>query len=128
PASSMSTRRQDERACRRWPARPPRPPRRAARRGDGLDGGLPPLLRPQPLCAAGAAPGLLPRPLLDRPAHLHRQPLPVLRRSRPRVLSCALAPPLRPLAMLGRWPLTFYMLHQPLLIGALMGGRQLGWW
>jgi uncharacterized membrane protein len=27
---------------------------------------------------------------------------------------------LAPLAALGRWPLTFYMLHQPLLIGALM--------
>ena len=27
------------------------------------------------------------------------------------------------LAGLGRWPLTFYMLHQPLLIGALLGWR-----
>jgi hypothetical protein len=27
--------------------------------------------------------------------------------------------PLATLAMLGRWPLTVYMLHQPLLIGAL---------
>ena len=27
---------------------------------------------------------------------------------------------LSPLATLGRWPLTVYMLHQPLLIGALM--------
>ena len=26
----------------------------------------------------------------------------------------------RPLAVLGRWPLSFYMLHQPVLIGALM--------
>ncbi len=34
----------------------------------------------------------------------------------------------RPLALLGRWSLTFYMLHQPLFLGALMGGRQLGWW
>jgi uncharacterized membrane protein len=32
------------------------------------------------------------------------------------------------LATLGRWPLTFYMLHQPLMLGALMGGRALGWW
>ena len=32
---------------------------------------------------------------------------------------------LRPLAWLGRWSLTWYMLHQPVLIGALMG---LGWW
>jgi uncharacterized membrane protein len=27
----------------------------------------------------------------------------------------------RPLAALGRWPLSFYMLHQPVLIGLLMG-------
>ena len=27
---------------------------------------------------------------------------------------------LRPLARLGRWSLSFYMLHQPVLIGALM--------
>ena len=32
---------------------------------------------------------------------------------------------LQPLCILGRWPLTVYMLHQPLLIGALMA---LGWW
>ena len=30
---------------------------------------------------------------------------------------------LRPLALLGRWPLTFYMLHQPVLIGLVMAGR-----
>jgi uncharacterized membrane protein len=35
---------------------------------------------------------------------------------------------LQPLAVLGRWSLSFYMLHQPVFIGALMGGRQLGWW
>jgi uncharacterized membrane protein len=34
----------------------------------------------------------------------------------------------RPLAALGRWSLTFYMLHQPVLIGVLMLGRQLHWW
>jgi len=34
----------------------------------------------------------------------------------------------QPLAVLGRWSLSFYMLHQPVFIGALMGGRQLGWW
>lgn len=33
-----------------------------------------------------------------------------------------------PLATLGRFSLSFYMLHQPVLIGALMGGRTLGWW
>jgi uncharacterized membrane protein len=35
---------------------------------------------------------------------------------------------LRPLAVLGRWSLSFYMLHQPVLIGAILGGRTLGWW
>lgn len=36
-------------------------------------------------------------------------------------LAGALPAALRPLATLGRWPLTVYMLHQPLLIGALLG-------
>jgi len=36
------------------------------------------------------------------------------------VLAGVLPPWLRPLAALGRWSLTFYMLHQPLLIGAVM--------
>ena len=35
---------------------------------------------------------------------------------------------LAPLAVLGRWSLSFYMLHQPVFIGVLVGGRQLGWW
>jgi len=35
---------------------------------------------------------------------------------------------LQPLALLGRWPLGFYMLHQPVFIGAILGGRALGWW
>lgn len=35
-----------------------------------------------------------------------------------------LPPGLRPLALLGRWSLSYYMLHQPVLIGALM---VLGW-
>jgi uncharacterized membrane protein len=38
------------------------------------------------------------------------------------VLAGALAAPLRPLAALGRWALTFYMLHQPVLIGLLLAG------
>ncbi len=33
-----------------------------------------------------------------------------------------------PLAWLGRWSLSWYMLHQPVLIGGLMAGGALGWW
>lgn len=43
-----------------------------------------------------------------------------LGRWRPGLLEGTLPPVLRPLALLGRWSLSFYMLHQPLLIGALM--------
>jgi uncharacterized membrane protein len=39
---------------------------------------------------------------------------------RPRVLAGALPRWLQPLALLGRWSLSFYMLHQPVLIGLLM--------
>ena len=35
-------------------------------------------------------------------------------------LTGALPRPLRPLAALGRWSLSFYMVHQPVLIGAMM--------
>ena len=35
------------------------------------------------------------------------------------VLAGALPALLRPLAVLGRWSLSFYMLHQPVLIGLL---------
>lgn len=43
---------------------------------------------------------------------------------RPHGLSGGLAPGLRPLAWLGRWSLTVYMVHQPLLFGAFIA---LGW-
>ena len=39
---------------------------------------------------------------------------------RPQGLAGALPRPLRPLAVLGRWSLTFYMLHQPVFFGLLM--------
>ncbi|UUX97842.1 DUF1624 domain-containing protein [Aquabacterium sp. J223] len=35
-------------------------------------------------------------------------------------LDAALAPAVRPLAVLGRWSLSFYLLHQPVLIGLVM--------
>jgi len=44
------------------------------------------------------------------------------------VLAGAVPAALQPLALLGRWPLTFYMLHQPLFIVAILGGRTLGLW
>jgi uncharacterized membrane protein len=40
--------------------------------------------------------------------------------NRPAWLDAPLPAALRPLAALGRWSLSFYMLHQPLLIGGLM--------
>jgi len=43
-----------------------------------------------------------------------------LQRRRPQWLQRPLAAALRPLALLGRWSLSYYMLHQPALIGALM--------
>ncbi|MGL4807896.1 MAG: heparan-alpha-glucosaminide N-acetyltransferase domain-containing protein, partial [Giesbergeria sp.] len=43
-----------------------------------------------------------------------------LLRARPGWLGGALAGPAQPLALLGRWSLSFYMLHQPLIIGLLM--------
>ena len=51
-----------------------------------------------------------------------------LLRLRPVVLSGPLPAALRPLAVLGRWSLSFYLLHQPVLLGGLMAGRALGWW
>lgn len=44
---------------------------------------------------------------------------------RPSVLQGALPAALRPLAALGRWSLSFYMLHQPILIGGLMAWLEL---
>ncbi len=44
------------------------------------------------------------------------------------VLAAALPRALRPWALLGRWSLSFYMVHQPVFIGAILGGRWLGWW
>jgi uncharacterized membrane protein len=41
------------------------------------------------------------------------------------VLGGPLAAALQPLAWLGRWPLAVYMLHQPLILGALMGWQAL---
>jgi uncharacterized membrane protein len=38
----------------------------------------------------------------------------------PAALAGAVPAPLRPLAALGRWSLSFYMLHQPVLIGAIL--------
>lgn len=52
-----------------------------------------------------------------------------LRQRRPGWLGGAVPAALRPLASLGRWPLSFYMLHQPVLIGLIQlwllvaGGR-----
>ena len=44
------------------------------------------------------------------------------------LLSAPLPAALQPLAVIGRWPLSIYMLHQPLLMGSILGGRALGWW
>lgn len=41
-------------------------------------------------------------------------------RHRPAWLQRDVASPLRPLAVLGRWSLSYYLLHQPVLIGLLM--------
>jgi uncharacterized membrane protein len=51
-----------------------------------------------------------------------------LLRSRPDLLRGAVPQAVQPLAALGRWSLSFYMLHQPLLIGGILAGHQLGWW
>jgi uncharacterized membrane protein len=43
-----------------------------------------------------------------------------LQKARPGWLAGPLAAPAQPLALLGRWSLSFYMLHQPVFIGLLM--------
>ena len=48
----------------------------------------------------------------------------LLRTRRPG-LAGPLPRPLAPLALLGRWSLSFYMLHQPVLIGAILAWRAL---
>jgi uncharacterized membrane protein len=48
-----------------------------------------------------------------------------LLRTRPALLAGAVTSALRPLVLLGRWPLSFYMLHQPVLIGLLMAAQAL---
>lgn len=47
---------------------------------------------------------------------------------RQEVLAGAVPAALQPLAVLGRWSLSFYMVHQPVFIGLIGGGRMLGWW
>ena len=47
-------------------------------------------------------------------------------RARPGWLAGAMSGAGRPLAALGRWSLTFYMLHQPVLIGLLMAASTIG--
>jgi uncharacterized membrane protein len=47
---------------------------------------------------------------------------------RPVLLAGGLPGALRPLAVLGRWSRSFYMVHQPVLLGGLTAGRALGFW
>jgi peptidoglycan/LPS O-acetylase OafA/YrhL len=44
------------------------------------------------------------------------------------VLAGAVPAVLHPLAVLGRWSLSFYMLHQLVFIGTLEAGRALALW
>lgn len=47
-------------------------------------------------------------------------------RHRPEWLKGTLPRGLRPLAVLGRWSLSYYMIHQPVLIGLAMAAKSLG--
>nr|WP_297387830.1 heparan-alpha-glucosaminide N-acetyltransferase [uncultured Roseateles sp.] len=38
-----------------------------------------------------------------------------------------LRPAWRPLSVMGQWSLSYYMVHQPVMIGALMAARHFGW-
>jgi uncharacterized membrane protein len=51
-----------------------------------------------------------------------------LMQHRPRWLAGRVPAALQPLATLGRWSLTAYMAHQPVLMGVLMAGRALSFW
>ena len=46
-------------------------------------------------------------------------------KARPQWLARPVMSPMRPLAVLGCWSLSYYLLHQPVLIGALMGVQML---
>jgi peptidoglycan/LPS O-acetylase OafA/YrhL len=47
---------------------------------------------------------------------------------KPGLLAGPAVPGAAPLALLGRWSLSFYMLHQPVFIGLILLGRGLRWW
>ncbi len=51
-----------------------------------------------------------------------------LLKRQPDWLGAGVPPLLQPLAVLGRWSLSFYMLHQPVFLGLILAGRWLGWW
>lgn len=48
-----------------------------------------------------------------------------LLRTKPARLADGVQPMLQPLAVLGRRPLSFYMLHQPILIGLILLARNI---